>query len=272
MPGGLDGAVLEGGANFSLGQKQLICMARCVLKKTHVLVLDEATAAMDLQVGREAAVLNVESGSIYERYVGVLWGLRTRGWGLRRVHNPPPTPHAHTIPCTRHPNPSRTDRRPDPADHPPRVPRPHDPHHRAPPGHHHLQRQDPGHGPGAGGRGLVGALLGRQRHVAQLRHPHAPCLLPSPPPHRLESSQRLTRLGPAPPRPAPPSPLPQVKEFDTPDALLQDPSSMFNRLVEDTGPVASAALRQMAAQGPPQDDPAAGGGGACSRARSMELP
>ncbi len=47
----------------------------------------------------------------------------------------------------------------------------------------------------------------------------------------------------------------QVKELDTPQALLQNPDSMFNKLVEDTGEVASAALRQMAAQGPQDDEP-----------------
>ncbi len=39
----------------------------------------------------------------------------------------------------------------------------------------------------------------------------------------------------------------QIKEFDTPTALLANPASMFNKLVEDTGPVASAVLRRLAA-------------------------
>ncbi len=42
----------------------------------------------------------------------------------------------------------------------------------------------------------------------------------------------------------------QLREFDAPMRLLAQPQSMFNKLVDDTGPHASASLRKMASDGP----------------------
>jgi ABC-type multidrug transport system fused ATPase/permease subunit len=49
QPGGIDMRIEERGKNLSLGERQLVCMARCLLQDAPVVIMDEATSSVDPQ-------------------------------------------------------------------------------------------------------------------------------------------------------------------------------------------------------------------------------